>query len=79
MSDAAAKLTPIRPGADPNVVRALEEWLEDAKRGELVGVVLLGVRNHSGANQHGWAGDMNLSDALLVFEQFKLRQLLERT
>ena len=37
MSD-APKLRAIKPEVDAEAVRALEEWLEQAKRGEIIGV-----------------------------------------
>jgi hypothetical protein len=67
-----AKVRAIKPEADADLVAALESWLEDAKRGDLVGCVLLGNRRGDEV-QHHWVGRMKLSDALLIFEQFKLK------
>lgn len=64
----------IRPEADPKLVAALEEWLEDAKRGELIGAVLLGNRRGDEV-QHDWAGTMPLGISMVTFEQFKLQAL----
>ncbi|HEY3494352.1 MAG TPA: hypothetical protein VGK73_06690 [Polyangiaceae bacterium] len=66
----AATVTPIKPSPDPKLVEALESWLEDAKRGELVGCVLLGNRRGDEI-QHQWAGLMPLSMAMLIWEKFK--------
>lgn len=66
----------IKPAVDKDCVAALEEWLEMAKRGEIVGVVMLG--NMPGdSTVHRWSGEFQLSRAILVFEQFKLHHLLE--
>jgi len=70
----ARKVTAIKPVPDERLVRALESWLEDAKRGELIGAVLLGNRRGDGV-QHRWAGTMPLSVSLVTFEQFKLSAL----
>jgi len=70
MSD-PAKVRSINPDVDAELVASLEEWLADAKRGELVGAVLLG--NRRGAEtQHAWTGQMPIDRALVCFEHFKL-------
>jgi hypothetical protein len=67
----------IRPAVDQQLVEGLEEWLAMAKRGELTGAVLLGNRRGD-ETVHRWCGDIPLSIALLVFEQYKYRVMLER-
>jgi len=76
MSD-APKLRAIKPEVDAEAVRALEEWLEQAKRGEIIGVVMFGSRPSDGTI-HRWAGELQFSRALLVFEQWKIGHLLEQ-
>jgi hypothetical protein len=72
-----AKVRSIRPEIDTDLVRCLETWLDDARKGELIGCVLLGNRRGDEV-QHGWAGSMPLAMAMLTWEQFKLRQLIEK-
>lgn len=72
MSDAAPKLTSIKPEVDEDLVKALEEWTERARKGELIGAVLLG--NEKGDKfSNRWAGTMPGSVALIAFEHWKLR------
>jgi hypothetical protein len=67
-----AKVRAIKPEADADLVAALESWLEDAKRGDLVGCVLLGNRRGDEIQHHS-VGRMKLGDALAAFELFKLK------
>lgn len=77
-SDAAEKAPRrIKPAVDADCVKALEDWLEMAKRGEIVGVVMLGNMPDSNT-VHRWSGEMQLSRAMMVLEQFKLHHLLEQ-
>lgn len=60
----------IRPGADPDVVRALEDWLERARSGEIVGVAVVGFyRDNASGSQH--AGLLSRS---MVGQCFSLMQ-----
>jgi hypothetical protein len=72
MTDPAPKVTSIRPEIDADLVKALEEWTERARNGELIGAVLLGnERGDKFGNR--WAGRMPGSVALIAFEHWKLR------
>lgn len=64
----------IRPAVDADLVAALTDWLEDAKAGRLIGVVLLGNRRGDEV-QHHWVGEMPLGVALVTMEQLKLKAL----
>lgn len=56
----------IRGKGEPNkdVVAALESYLDRAKRGDIVGVAIAGVRS-DGANSSMWASDGGLSNSLV--------------
>jgi hypothetical protein len=71
-------LRALKPTVDDAAVKALEEWLEQAKRGEIIGVVMFGSRPGDGTI-HRWAGELQFSRALLCFEQWKINHLLEQT
>jgi hypothetical protein len=74
VSEPAAKVQAIKPVVNEKLVECLESWLADAKRGELIGAVLLG--NLRGEDvQHSWVGEMKLSVAMVTFEQMKLKAL----
>jgi hypothetical protein len=66
------KVRELRSPKNDELIATLEDWLEAAKRGEIVGALLLGNRR-SGEFQTTWSGVMPASIALVAFESWKRR------
>jgi hypothetical protein len=64
------EIRPLLPAQDEDTIKARKEWLSDAERGDLVGVVLLGAKPGN-AIQHHWVGRMPAGSALAAFEWWK--------
>jgi hypothetical protein len=63
-------ISPISQSERDDLVRTLQGWLEHAKNGELLGVVMLGQRRGSEI-QHMWAGRIDAASAAWAFECWK--------
>lgn len=68
----------LRKAVDPELIKILEETLEDVKKGKLIGVVVLG---NCPDDTVMWAegGDIETGRALLAFEYYKHRQMCIRS
>lgn len=78
MSAPVTSLAEAKQKADPEVVRRLEQMLEFAKSGELLGFVAFGVHLGGGCS-HCQAGDTDFSAILVAFEDWKFWQVWKRT
>ena len=70
MPGIANALPPDEP--DPEVLRVLREWLADAERGELVGVVIAGV-TRGGGSRSEWSGVASGEQMLAVASGLQFR------
>jgi hypothetical protein len=68
----------VRGVTPDDVPAALRHALDDAVTGKLRGAVVLLRYNDSRGYRHVTAGDLDLGDAILMFEAWKWQQFAER-
>jgi len=75
----ANKLVPVKRDVDPDLINMLENALQQAKAGEIQGIVML-INRFGAEYQHAAAGDMKMSEVIMAYEDWKFDQhFLART
>ncbi len=77
MSDTGRNDNVVRLGPGGDVVKALEQMLEQAKAGEWDACLLLGYNSKTGDNVRMWRGEMRLFTALGMLEAAKVATLAD--
>lgn len=72
------KLKEVENESNPDLIQRLEVWLEDAKRGKLLAVAMVGDQV-GGITRHTVEGPLHIPDAVYRLEslKFKLLRLME--